>query len=276
MRSGSGNSKVNPEASFAALALPEYTGLLHFARTLDPEGAEDLVQEAYLAGLKYFPRFCGGSLFSLLATIVKHLHRERFRNYGGAVLRRRSASLDGMKADCREQGRLFREPPPLVERQTPELLLMDEEERDLAMRLVNAALAELPDWQRQLVHLVYFQDMDYAVIAELKGLCVHSVRQYCYDARKAMCRHIERQLQDLGLRPGAAILRDGLKAEDLAQWRRRHADGRRKWENKRLYATRSWNWKNGNAATRGRTRDRPAVSRSGESCHKLSNCAAGR
>jgi RNA polymerase sigma factor (sigma-70 family) len=248
--------------------MPHYKGLLHFARQFDSQEAEDLVQQAYLQALIYFPRFRGDSngMFSLLATCVRRCFAERFKHYGKAELRRHTVSLDDVEA--RRSSKAEKVSPrvaaALIDSSTPESLAIAHEAREIAKRLVGPALAALPPERAALVRLVYWDDLSYETIAADTGLwrpptapgrlgqprktavSVHSVRLYSFAARQQMRQFIETAAVGLAL----AIRFETQRAEKLAAWRKRHAAGRRHWEAKRAYATRSWAWQAGNAATR--------------------------
>lgn len=69
----------DPAARFRTLVLPELAYLHRMARALtgSRQGAEDLVQETVLRGLRHFDSYRGESFRAWMAAIMRNLYRDR-------------------------------------------------------------------------------------------------------------------------------------------------------------------------------------------------------
>lgn len=136
----------------------------------DPATAEDVLQTAYLAILTGRARFAGRSAFRtwLFAVIRNTAAGERRRRAVRRVLP--LSALDGRR-----------------ERQAA-----DAETRLVASEEVarlRAALARLPRRQRELLHLVFYQELSIAEAAEVLGIAVGTARTH-YERGKARMREL--------------------------------------------------------------------------------------
>jgi RNA polymerase sigma-70 factor, ECF subfamily len=124
------------------------------------ELAEDLVQETYARVLAR-PRFVRGDGFSYLARALRNVLINHFR----AEARRNEAPAAPEKLDLPD-------PRPTADPETAALT-----------GALYAAIADLPDSQRQVVAAVDLAGMSYAETAALLGVAVGTVMSRLYRAR---------------------------------------------------------------------------------------------
>ena len=135
----------------------------------DRTRAEDVLQTAYV-------RVIGGSaVFG---------GRSLFRTWLFGVIRR--VALEDNRRTRTERGRtLMLEHPDaqVIADQNPRADDFD------SARALHTALAELPDRQREILHLVFYQDMSIAEAAEVMEITVGSARTH-YERGKARLRSL--------------------------------------------------------------------------------------
>lgn len=134
--------------------------------------AEDVLQSAYLQLLDGRARFAGQSEFRtfLFAVIRRTASKERRRRAIRAVL-----SLSALKSE------------PASEGVAPTGL--DSITRAETSRQLGTALARLSARQREVLHLVFYQDLTIAATAEVLGISVGSARVH-YERGKAQLRRL--------------------------------------------------------------------------------------
>jgi RNA polymerase sigma-70 factor (ECF subfamily) len=71
----------------------------------------------------------------------------------------------------------------------PEVVFLDEYQRERDRRLLRRALGELPPEDRALLALHYFEGCSYEQICEITGLPLGRVRSRLYRARQRLKRH---------------------------------------------------------------------------------------
>lgn len=135
-----------------------------------PEAAEDVTQEAFIAAWRRIDTFRGGAFRSWLFTIAANRARDELRR----GVRRPTTSLDAARDD---PDRADIDPP---DREAgPEGAAEQAELREA----LEAALRELPaDW-REVVVLSDIHGMDYAEIAQATGVAVGTVKSRLSRAR---------------------------------------------------------------------------------------------
>ncbi len=135
----------------------------------DHDRAVEVLQEAYCRVLRSSTSFSGESMFSTwVFGVIRNVAREEMRQ-------RHSRRLETFDA--------------VVERaNTDESTELDLERRELAERL-QAALAQISDRQRQVLHLTYYQSMTIEQAARVLEISVGSARQH-YQRGKAALRQI--------------------------------------------------------------------------------------
>jgi RNA polymerase sigma-70 factor, ECF subfamily len=160
---------------FERLALPHAGAALTLARALvrNEADAEDVVQEAFMRGLKYFRGFSGEHPRAWLLSIV--------RNVAYALLRK-----DG-RAEPVEAFDEEREPAPSpwsaeARPDTPEALLLRAVDGDAVQR----ALAALPAEFREVVVLREVEQCSYKEIADIAEVPIGTVMSRLSRARKLL------------------------------------------------------------------------------------------
>jgi RNA polymerase sigma factor (sigma-70 family) len=135
----------------------------------DPGAAEDALQASYLKILDGRARFDGRASFrTWLFSVVRHTAAELRRR---AALRRwRPLAALGAMRDHRP------DPAALLARAD-------------ATRRLTAALDSLPRRQREVLHLVFYQDLTIAEAAEVAGVSLGTARTH-YERGKAALRKV--------------------------------------------------------------------------------------
>jgi len=133
----------------------------------DREEAEDVLQASYLKALEGKAVFNGSSsVKTWMFGIVRHTAWERRRSGFVRLLLRRDAPAD---------------PVPLAP--TPESIVSDRE----AHHRLRTLLAQLSPRQRNLLHLVYYQEMTIEDASEVLGISVGTARTH-YERGKQRLR----------------------------------------------------------------------------------------
>src|SRR5271168_3086626 len=158
-------------AGFEELAMPLSHSLYNFAHGLahDSHDAEDLVQETYLKALRSFASFQPGTNFR--AWMFRIL-RNNFLSSRSKLERRMTDAMDS-----EENG-----PELAVDRQTPEIILMNR----FHSQLVQRAIDDLPVHYREALLLCDVEEMSYQEIAEILTIPMGTVMSRLARARKAV------------------------------------------------------------------------------------------
>ncbi len=131
--------------------------------------AEDVLQTAYLKVLSGRARFGGRSMF---------------RTWLFGVIRRTAQEFQRRaRSDRRRAIRLVRDEPQAISSDDPERRLVRAE----ASRRLVEALDRLSDRQREVLHLVFYQDLSIAEAAEVMEISLGSARTH-YERGKARLR----------------------------------------------------------------------------------------
>jgi RNA polymerase sigma-70 factor (ECF subfamily) len=148
--------------------------------------ARDLCQETFLKAYRALGSFKGESRFSSwLYQIALNLCRDRMRRRKGRTM----VSLD----DLDEDGAAF------VSRDRPSAL--DLVEKGDLSRAVAAAVAALPEEQREVIILKEYQDLTFLEIAETLGVPLSTVKTRLYRGLGQLRQHLEKQ----GIRSAAPV-----------------------------------------------------------------------
>jgi RNA polymerase sigma-70 factor (ECF subfamily) len=148
--------------------------------------ARDLCQETFLKAYRALRHFKGEARFSSwLYQIALNLCRDRMRRRKGRTL----VSLDELTPDAR--------PAPAGWQPTALELV---EGRDLARR-VAAAVASLPEEQREVIVLKEYQGLTFLEIAEVLGLPTSTVKTRLYRGLTQLRGRLEEQ----GIRGAAPV-----------------------------------------------------------------------
>jgi RNA polymerase sigma-70 factor (ECF subfamily) len=136
----------------------------------DETDAEDVLQTAYVKVISGRARYDGRSTFrTWLFGVIRFTAREQSRR---TKMRRERA------------GRMTREAQAAAAAAT---VAPDEVERDERAKLMREALAELPGRQRQVLHLVFYQDLTVQEAADVMEVSIGSARVH-YDRAKKRLR----------------------------------------------------------------------------------------
>jgi RNA polymerase sigma-70 factor (ECF subfamily) len=180
-RAGKGNRMLEKEFD---QAWQENAGtLLSFAARFagHNEDAEDLVSEAYLKGRKACAAFRGEAAFTSWAFRVM---RNAYLDGRKRVMRRPEISLEALLADGGDSGEGDWDVPS--GEATPEELVVQGELR----QAVRAAVAELPEGQREAVRLVDLADVGWEDAAALMGIPTGTLKSRVNRARQALKKRL--------------------------------------------------------------------------------------
>ncbi|HEY0306109.1 MAG TPA: RNA polymerase sigma factor [Longimicrobiales bacterium] len=135
----------------------------------DRPRAEDVLQNAYVRVISGRAAYGGRSLFrTWLFGVIRRVAQEEHRRL--RIEHARTTVLEHPAARA-----LADEPTPAAE--------ID------AAQMLHAKLAQLPDRQREVLHLVFYQDMTIADAAEVMEISVGSARTH-YERGKARLRSL--------------------------------------------------------------------------------------
>jgi RNA polymerase sigma-70 factor, ECF subfamily len=161
-----------PDNVFAAVALPHLDAAFNLARwlTRSPADAEDVVQEAMVRALTYFPSFRGGSSRAWILQIVRNTA------YGTLKARRgeRIASLDEALG--------IEDIPDLADGPEKALILSDDLSR------IDALIAELPMELRETLVLRELEELSYREIAQVTAVPIGTVMSRLWRARRMLVK----------------------------------------------------------------------------------------
>jgi len=167
--------------AFDTLFDRHYGSVYGFARTMlrEPAAAEEVLQETFLSvartASRYTPR---GRFRSWLMRIVRNRCLNRIE-----ARRRRRAALAVSGPDVADLP--AREPAPVRRAQSHE-----------QQALIRAAVADLPDRQREAIALYAFEQMSYREIAEVLQMPINTVKTLIHRARANLARALEPLTQE--------------------------------------------------------------------------------
>jgi RNA polymerase sigma-70 factor (ECF subfamily) len=171
--------------NFEEVVLPHLNAAYNLARwlTRNTQDAEDVVQEAYLRGFRFFGGFRGGNARTWLLKIVRNtcytwLHQNRAQQV-----------TDPFDEQVHTEA---------AESQNPETLLLQKAEG----QWLNQALEELPTVFREVLVLLEIEGLSYKEIAEVLEIPIGTVM-----SRLARARH--RLRESLSRDPSNAKMRKG-------------------------------------------------------------------
>lgn len=161
-------------AAFEALMRRYQAQVFHFVRWqrgVTERSAEDITQEVFLQLYRVAGQFRGGARFrTWFYTLARNVCRNHQR-----TLRRRAPERWYALPEEALAGLPDRGPGPQVRCEHGE-----------AQRVIGAALARLPAWQREVLVLREWQDLSYAEIAEVLAVPVGTVRSRLHKARETL------------------------------------------------------------------------------------------
>ena len=159
--------------------MPLFDQLYNFAHwlTQNREEAEDLVQETYTKALRGFSSFQPGT---------------NFRAWMYRILRNTFlTSRAGLKATVPLEDDDDLAPPAAIDRQTPEMILMDRSQQEL----LRAAIDELPVRFREVLLLCEVEELSYQEIADTIAVPIGTVMSRLSRARSALRTAVGKKLQ---------------------------------------------------------------------------------
>ena len=161
------------DSAFAAVALPHLDAAYNLARWLTGSGpeAEDVVQEALVRALTYFPTYRGANARAWLLRIV--------RNAAYAALNARRATATEPLFD--EDAAL---PEPADPRDDPEAALI----RARASSRLDALLGRLPAELKETLVLRELEELSYREIAEVTGAPIGTVMSRLWRGRRLLAK----------------------------------------------------------------------------------------
>jgi len=176
------NDLMGSENAFAAVALPHLDAAFNLARWLTGSRAEaeDVVQEAMVRALTYFPSFRGGSSRAWILQIV--------RNTAYGALKARYGERTVGSAAAGESAVIEEIPDPTDD---PETALIKSD--DLAR--IDALIGELPVELRETLVLRELEDLSYRDIAQVTSVPIGTVMSRLWRARRMLARAAAREEQ---------------------------------------------------------------------------------
>lgn len=163
-----------PQPSFDAVALPYLDAAYNLAYWLMRDGAEaeDVVQDAFVRALRYFPSYMGGDPRAWLLSIVRNTA------YSRLAARRATVPLDDEDSDT-TLAEVLRDPGD-----DPEAALARRQDRERLDTLLDALPVEL----RECVVLSDLEEMSYKEIAQVVGIPVGTVMSRLWRARQTLTK----------------------------------------------------------------------------------------
>lgn len=167
-------SRAGP--TFEQVVLPHLDAVYNLARWLlrDPVVTEDVVQDACLRALQYFPSFRGGDGRAWLLQIVRNASYARLKTRRSGI----EVPLDDDGGDA-DFGAELPDPGP-----NPEAALA--KQQDLAR--LDRALAALPIELRECLVLCELEQLSYKEIARVTNVPIGTVMSRLWRARKMLMR----------------------------------------------------------------------------------------
>jgi RNA polymerase sigma-70 factor, ECF subfamily len=171
---------MGPDNAFADVALPHLDAAFNLARWLTGSRAEaeDVVQEAMVRALTYFPSFRGGSSRAWILQIV--------RNTAYGALKARYGERAVGSAAAGEGAAIEDIPDPTDD---PETALIKSD--DLAR--IDALIGDLPVELRETLVLRELEDLSYRDIAQVTSVPIGTVMSRLWRARRMLARTAARE-----------------------------------------------------------------------------------
>lgn len=167
--------------AFDTLFDRHYVSVYNFARMMlgDSSGADEVLQDAFLA----------------LAQNVKHYTpRGRFRPWMMRIVR--NLCLNRIQAERIQRVTLGRSEIGLVNPASGSPGPAETLDADEQRTIIRAAIAELPDNQREAIALYAFEQMSYREIADVMNSPINTIKTLIHRARVSLAQKLESRLQE--------------------------------------------------------------------------------
>lgn len=166
---------MGTENVFAAVALPHLDAAFNLARWLTGSAAdaEDVVQEAMVRALTYFPSFRGGSPRAWILQIV--------RNTAYGALKARRGERLAAHTSLDETGGI-EDIPDLADGPEKSLILADDLIR------IDALIEALPTELRETLVLRELEELSYREIAQVTAVPIGTVMSRLWRARRMLVK----------------------------------------------------------------------------------------
>ena len=166
---------MGPDNAFAAVALPHLDAAFNLARWLTGSRAEaqDVVQEAMVRALTYFPSFRGGNSRAWILQIVRNTAY-------GALKARRGERLAAYAAF--EEGAAIEDIPDPTDDPEKALIRFHDAAR------VDALIDALPLELRETLVLRELEELSYRDIAQVTSVPIGTVMSRLWRARRMLVR----------------------------------------------------------------------------------------
>jgi RNA polymerase sigma-70 factor (ECF subfamily) len=167
------NRSMGSDDAFAAVAVPHLDAAFNLARWLTGSraDAQDVVQEAMMRALTYFPTFRGGSSRAWILQIV--------RNTAYKMLAARRGAAGGGQSSLEEAGGIEDIPDP-ADGPEKALILSDDLTR------VDALIEGLPSELRETLILRELEDLSYREISQVTAVPLGTVMSRLWRARRML------------------------------------------------------------------------------------------
>ena len=160
------NTRAGATDAFAILHNELYPGLFTYAVKMlrDPDLADDLLQDLFV---KFWQnKIHIGSITNVKAYFYKSV---------------RSMILNHIRSSQLKASKLEAMPEPDLQFSREELIISEELDSDIKQMLYTA-LNKLPAKQREIIHMRFYEELEYVQIAEITGIRYQSVINHVYRA----------------------------------------------------------------------------------------------
>lgn len=159
-------TREGEEKAFAELHQILYPGLFSYAEKMvkSEDIADDLLQDLFI-------KFWQNKIkIGEISNVKSYFYRSV-----------RTTVLNHIKSSQLKSSKLMLMPEPEMEFSAEELIISSEQDSHLYGMMVSA-LNELPSKQREIIHMRFYQDLEYQQIAEITGIKYQSVINHVYRA----------------------------------------------------------------------------------------------
>jgi len=159
-------TREGDEKAFAELHQILYPGLFSYAEKMvkSEDIADDLLQDLFI-------KFWQNKIrIGEISNVRSYFYRSV-----------RTTVVNHIKSSQLKSSKLLLMPEPEMEFSTEEFIISSEQDSRLHGVMVSA-LNELPPKQREIIHMRFYQDLEYPQIAEITGIKYQSVINHVYRA----------------------------------------------------------------------------------------------